>query len=179
MGPNVTTGLRKPAARNKKTRQCQNPDFSWPVLSDCLPSLRTTLSYAGNFVWTGWEERSSRLFLRFLLELRSPRKRQKSARSPPAVLGSVYCTLESCSALTTNGSQSEKLPGVTRANGCVGSLAQLTRMLPTLKDITQQRQSQQRTANSASALMTNIEPACGLCCQHGPGEDAATCFCWG
>lgn len=50
-------------------------------------------------VWTGWADRSSRLFLRFLLELRRPRNRQKSARSPPAVLGKVYCTLDSCSAL--------------------------------------------------------------------------------
>lgn len=63
------------------------------------PSRRTTLSYAGNLVWTGWAERSSLLFRRFLFELRRPRNLQKSARSPPAVFGSVYCTLASCSAL--------------------------------------------------------------------------------
>lgn len=148
MGPKVTTGLRKPAAGNTKNQtanQNQKPDslrdVSWPELSDCSPSLRTTRSYAGNFVWTGWEERSSLLFLRFLLELRRPRKRQKSARSPPAVLGSVYCTLESCSALMTNGRKSQKLPGAARASGCVVSLAQLATMLPTLKNITQTRVS--------------------------------------
>lgn len=116
MGPNVTTGLRKPAAGNQNTVNLRIQTGSVISAGRCcqnhLPSLRTTRSYAGNLVWTGWEERSSRLFLRFLLELRSPRKRQKSARSPPAVLGSVYCTLESCSALITNGRKSERLPGV-------------------------------------------------------------------
>lgn len=111
MGPNITTGLRNPAAHKAKTdserRLSQTSYLHSQSRSDFSPSLSTTLSYAGNFVWTGWEDRSSLLFLRFLLELRSPRNLQKSALSPPAVLGRVYCTLESCSALCTCGREAE------------------------------------------------------------------------
>ncbi|TNN86682.1 hypothetical protein EYF80_003150 [Liparis tanakae] len=70
-------------ARRRQVRQ--------PVVVDVQVILGCPISL-GN-------ERSSLLLRKFLLELRSPRNLQKSALSPPGVLGRVYCTLDSCSAL--------------------------------------------------------------------------------